>query len=58
MSFLHIIKFGEPNYLVEQRIGGWIEKAFEICGCKNVKVSITKSLTKGDEITEYKATWS
>lgn len=57
IAFLHIIKFDEPNNLVEQRIGGWIEKAFEICGCKNLNISITKSLAKGDELTEYKSIW-
>lgn len=54
---LRMIKFGESNNLVELRIGGWIEKAMELCGCKNVNVTITKSLAKGDKVTEYRLIW-
>ena len=56
-GYMHIVKFGEPNHIIELRIGGWIERALELCGCKNVKVKITKSLTKGDNLTEYKGSW-
>jgi len=56
-AYLHIVKFDEPNHMIEFRIGGWIERALELCGCKNVKVEITKSLTKGDNLTEYKGSW-
>lgn len=55
--FLNITKFDSPNNLMEQRIGGWIEKALELCGCKNLNITITKSLAKGDKLTEYKAKW-
>jgi hypothetical protein len=53
-----ITEFGEPNSIVEYRIGGWMEKALELSGCKDVKVFIKKSLTKGDSVTEYSIRWS
>ena len=56
-AYMHILSFGEPNHIVELRMGGWIERLLEQCGCKNLKLTITKSLTKGDKVTEYKATW-
>jgi len=45
-----------PSHTIELRISGWRERALELCGSKNVKVTITKSLRKGDNLTEYKAT--
>ncbi|MBN2348401.1 MAG: hypothetical protein JXJ22_06165 [Bacteroidales bacterium] len=54
---LHITDFEEPNELIEFRIAGWMEKALEISGSKNVQVQITKSLTKGDEVSEYVLKW-
>ncbi|MGA9139096.1 MAG: hypothetical protein WBZ29_02665 [Methanocella sp.] len=55
---VHITQFSEPSAMVEARIGGWIQRALEIHGCKNVSVKITKSLTKGDSVTEYTTTWN
>lgn len=55
---LHIRAFNEPYYLLDMRIGGWMERALELMGCKNVRVKITRSLTKGDTVTEYVANWS
>ncbi len=45
------------NKVVEYRIAGWIERALEICGCMNVTVNITQSLTDQDPCTEYNITW-
>ncbi len=55
---MRIMEFADIDKLVEMRIGGWIERALEISGCKNVGIKITKSLTKGDSYTEYKISWS
>lgn len=55
---LHIIKFEQPSSTIENRIGGWIEAALELSGCKDIKVFITKSLTKSDSHTEYSIRWS
>ena len=52
-----IVEFPEPNRLIEQRIGGWIERAFEIHGCKVVTVRLTRSMAAGDSLTEVVAEW-
>lgn len=54
---IQITKFEEPDEVIENRIAGWIEKAFEITKCKNVKSVITLSLTKGASYTEITTTW-
>jgi hypothetical protein len=54
---MRIMEFEDIDKLVEMRIGGWIERALEISGCKNVEIKINQSLTKGDACTEYKITW-
>jgi hypothetical protein len=54
---LHITNFGEPSKLIEGRIGGWIERAMEIHGVSFVNVTIEKSLTKGDPVTEIFVKW-
>lgn len=56
-GIIHILKFPEPDTYVDFRIGGWIERALEICGCKDVKITITKSLAKGDRLTEIVGEW-
>ena len=54
---VQIVKFDEPSSLVEMRIGGWIERALEI-GLKKLKTAeITKSLAKGDAMTEFVFEW-
>lgn len=55
---LHITKFEKPDSYVEYRIGGWMTKALEISGCKNVKTLITKDIAKGDKVTEYVMSWT
>jgi hypothetical protein len=54
---LHISRFPNCNAILEHRIGGWIEKALEICGCKSLSLKITKSLSSGDKVTEYIIDW-
>lgn len=55
---LHLTKFENPSEYVQVRIGGWMQRAIEISGCKNVNVKITKSIAKGDPVTEYCVSWS
>ena len=55
---LHITKFPEPEEIIEYRIAGWCEKALEFTNCKNAKAKITRSLAKGDDLTEIVITWS
>jgi hypothetical protein len=54
---MHITKFPEPDEIIEQNIAGWIERALEISGCKNVNVTVTKSLARNDNITEISISW-
>ncbi|MEA3318274.1 MAG: hypothetical protein U9R54_09980 [Bacteroidota bacterium] len=55
---LHITKFPTPNQTVEYRIAGWIEHALKLAKCNNVRTIITKSLTKGDNVTEIISSWN
>ena len=55
---LHISGMENPEELVEYRIGGWIEKALEISGSKDIKVVITKSMAHGDALTEFTISWA
>ena len=57
-AVLHITQFPEPSALVEARIAGWMQRALEINGCKNANPKITKSMTKGDSLTEFTVTWN
>jgi hypothetical protein len=50
--------FPESDTIVEENIAGWMERALEKSGCKNVKVIITQSLAKKDPVTEYSIQWS
>ncbi|MEP2024322.1 MAG: hypothetical protein ABJH98_18385 [Reichenbachiella sp.] len=55
-----VIQFTElpiKNELIEYRIAGWMEMALEICGCKNLKVDITKSMAQGSSIFETTINW-
>jgi hypothetical protein len=54
---LHISQFEEPSKLIEGRICGWIERAMEINGVSFVNVTIEKSLTRGDPVTEILVKW-
>lgn len=54
---LHIIKFPEPDEIIEHNIAGWMERALEISGCKGVKIDITKSLAKNNNVTEFIISW-
>ncbi len=55
---LYITEFGSPHVIIEKRIGGWIEKALEITGCKDIEIDIPRSMAKGDPVTEYRISWS
>jgi len=54
---IRITKFPEMDQIIEFRIAGWIERAIEIGGGKNVKVIISSSLVKGDPYSEIKISW-
>lgn len=54
---VEISSFGKPNEVIEYRIGGWMECALEISGCKKVNVEIRESMARGDARTLYHITW-
>jgi len=54
---LDISNFSEYHILIEQRVIGWIEKALELSGCKNIKTNIVKSICTDDNSTELFITW-
>jgi hypothetical protein len=49
--------FSDMDRLLEIRIEGWMERALEISGGKQPHIKITKSLTAGDPVSEFLATW-
>lgn len=55
---LHMINVDKGNAVVEYRIAGWIQKALELSGLKNVNIDIPQSVTKGAPLTEYVIGWS
>lgn len=57
LAKIHISQIDDPNGVIENRIGGWIEKALEIQGLKVANVEITQSLAKGDPLTEITIIW-
>lgn len=54
---LHVTKFPDAHAVLDSRIGGWMERALEISGCKGVKVQIPQSLARGNRITEFVISW-
>lgn len=54
---LNISKLPVNHEVLEARIFGWIQKALEVTGCKNVQIKPIKSMAKGDSITELMITW-
>ncbi len=54
---LHITHFPMPDKIIEYRITGWMMKALEMNGCKNVVQNIPLSLAEGDKCTEITLSW-
>lgn len=57
-TLVRITQFPDPSRVAENRIGGWMQRGYEIHGCQEVKVEITGSLAGGDPCTEFVITWS
>jgi len=55
---LHMTEFPGANEILDNRISGWMVKALEICGCKDLEAKITRSIAKGDSLTEFVINWS
>jgi hypothetical protein len=56
-GIMQITKFPDMDQLLEIRIAGWMERAIEISGGKQPNIKITQSLTAGDPLSEFLATW-
>ena len=56
-GILQIVEFPDPQEIVEFLIAGWIEHICEMIGSKSTGLTITKSMTKGNPVTEYVMTW-
>lgn len=54
---VEIVEFETPESVIEERIGGWMEKALELSGCNEIKINIKQSLTKGAPSTIFDITW-
>jgi hypothetical protein len=57
-AIIRITSFPEWHAAVEQRIAGWISRALEISGGRNVKVVVTSSFLKKQACTEYLLNWN
>ena len=56
-ALLRITQFPEMHRVIEYRIGGWIQRALEMGGGRDLKVEITKSLALNDHYTEFIISW-
>jgi len=56
-AIIRITRFPEIDKTIEYRIAGWIQRALEINGCKNVMIEIPNSLMDFKPCTEYKVSW-
>ena len=54
---LEISNMTKSDIVIEYRIGGWIEKALEISGAKNITVEFPKSIARGDTVTQLRMKW-
>lgn len=56
----YIIRFSEfdpPSPFIEYRVIGWIIKALEICGAKNIRMSVKKHAKVRTEFSELIVKW-
>lgn len=54
---IRLTEFPEPHPMSDGRLIGWMQRAIEISGGKNVSAETTKSLAKGDSYTEFVIKW-
>ncbi len=54
---IHVTKFPGSSVITERRIGGWMEKALEICNVKNISIDIVTSIAARDDQTVYVLNW-
>jgi hypothetical protein len=54
---LEISNMTHSDIVIEYRIAGWIKKALDISGAKNIRIEIPKSITRGDPVTRIDINW-
>lgn len=54
---MRVLNMKSRSAIIEYRIAGWLERAFELSGCEKVKVEVIKSFAKGENYTEYEISW-
>jgi hypothetical protein len=54
---LEISGMTQSDIVIEYRIAGWINKALEISGAKNIRIDFPKSISRGDTITQINIDW-
>lgn len=57
-AVMRIEAFPDADQYIENRIMGYMNRAVEICGGKNVKSRMTSQISKGAKFTEYEITWN
>jgi hypothetical protein len=56
-GIIRIKDFVDMDKTVEFRMAGWMERALEISGCKNVKIEIPKPYSNSHPVTEFHISW-
>ncbi len=54
---IRLTEFTNMHPIVEYRIQGWMQRAFEICGASESRVDITGSLLKNEDATVFAMHW-
>ena len=54
---LEISNMTESDIVIEYRIAGWINRALEISGAKNITIDIPRSICRGDAVTQLSISW-
>jgi len=54
---MKVLNMKSRSTIIEYRIAGWLERAFELSGSETVKVEVIKSYAKGENYTEYEISW-
>ncbi len=57
-AVVRVEDFPGMHKVIEFRMAGWMERALEISGCKNVQMKIICSITEGAQYTEFEGSWS
>jgi hypothetical protein len=55
--YLNIFDMEHHSEIIEYRIAGWAQRAFEMANSTNVEVLVLKSFAKGDSFTRIDVKW-